>query len=245
VPLKKPRALGALNDRSGIDVSMPSATHLQPLVNLIDQATLTPEKIESLAAISADKRRLNAVAERLNGNRLASVNLVLEQYHRVVSRRLVAEQFRFATLPSNPPEASVAYVTPRTRERDGRQLYEDIAAMWAAGSVLMHDALAARGARYVHVLQPNQYVTSRRFTDAEARVALNPASPFREAAAGYPVLLRTAAAGALASRRVRFIDGTRLFDREPAAVYSDDCCHYTIRGNEVLADAIAAAIVGG
>ena len=31
---------------------MPSVMHLDPLVNLVNQATLTPEKLQSLAAIS-------------------------------------------------------------------------------------------------------------------------------------------------------------------------------------------------
>jgi hypothetical protein len=220
--------------------------HVQPLINLIDQATMTPEKLESLAAIGGYKRRLNALAERINRNRLAAVHLALEQYYRATSKRLVSEQFRFAALPSNPPQTSVVYVTPRTRPREGATLFDDIAALWVASSTLMHDLLAARSAGYVHVLQPNQYYTQRRFTDAEARVALNEGSPFKAAAAaGYPVLVRTAAKGALERRGVTFVDATAIFDREPAAVYADDCCHYTVRGNELLADAIARAIRGG
>jgi hypothetical protein len=238
-------ALGAWNDREGLDLSMPSAMHVQPLINLIDQATLTPEKLESLAAIGGYKRRLNAAAERINGNRSAAVNLVFEQYYRFTRQRLVSEQFRFAALPSNPARTSVMYVTPRTRPREGSKLFDDIAALWVASSALMQDLLAARSARYLHVLQPNQYYTQRRFTDAEARVALNPGSPFRAAAiSGYPVLVRAAADRALQRRGIAFLDATRVFDGEPAAVYADDCCHYTVRGNELLADAIARAILG-
>jgi predicted NodU family carbamoyl transferase len=41
----------------------------------------------------------------------------------------------------------------------------------------------------------------------------------------------------------RFFSATAIFDREPAAVYEDDCCHYTLRGNELLADFIAARVL--
>ena len=43
--------------------------------------------------------------------------------------------------------------------------------------------------------------------------------------------------------RVNFLDATGIFDRESAAVYIDDCCHYTLRGNQLLADAIARQIL--
>ena len=32
---------------------------------------------------------------------------------------------------------------------------------------------------------------------------------------------------------------TGIFDREASAVYMDDCCHYTDRGYEILAEIIA------
>src|SRR6185503_297529 len=50
-------ALGSLNNQRGLDISMPSAQHIEPLINLIDQATLTPDKLLSLAAIERDKER--------------------------------------------------------------------------------------------------------------------------------------------------------------------------------------------
>ena len=45
--------------------------------------------------------------------------------------------------------------------------------------------------------------------------------------------------------RVNFLNATGIFDRESAAVYMDDCCHYTLIGNHLLADFIAASIVSG
>ncbi len=237
-------ALGRLNDRHGLDVSMPSVMHIDPLINLVNQSTLTPDKLESLARISRYKRQLNALADRINRNRIASVNLVLELYFRILSNRHVAELYVFAGLPSNPSESSVLYVTPKTKERSDPELFGDIARTWVSASTMMNDLLSARSVPYFHVLQPNQYYTQRRFGADEARVALNDQSPFKDGVEkGYPVLLENAASGVWQKNRVRFIDATRLFDREPSQVYVDDCCHYTVRGNRLLADYIAAAIL--
>ena len=48
-------ALSSFNNQRGLDISMPSAMHLDPLVNLVNQTTLTPEKLQSLAAIGRYK----------------------------------------------------------------------------------------------------------------------------------------------------------------------------------------------
>ena len=237
-------ALGRLNDQHGLDISMPSVMHIDPLINLINQSTLTPDKLESLARISRYKRQLNTLADRINQNRIASVNFVLEQYFQIVSNRHVAEVYAFARLPSNPSESSLVYVTPKTKKRSDAELFDHIARSWASGSTLMNDLLSARSVPYFHVLQPNQYYTQRRFAAEEARVALNDQSPFKDGVQkGYPILIRMSDNGVWQKNGVRFLDATRILDREPAPVYMDDCCHYTRRGNEMLADYIARTIL--
>jgi hypothetical protein len=237
-------ALSSLNDQRGIDISMPSSMHMESLVNLANQFTLTPAKLQSLAAIERDRERMRRLTARIDGNRIASVHVVLEQYYRIVRNRYQAETVRFAALPSNQSDSSIIRVTPPTRQRQGRALYEQIAANWAEASRLMFDLLAARGVPYVHVLQPNQYFTSRRFSAEEARVALNDGSPFKAGAEqGYPALVADALTTRLRAHGVRFLDGTGIFDREPSAVYIDDCCHYTRRGYELLADFLADGIL--
>ena len=237
-------ALGRLNDRQGLDISMPSVMHIDPLINLVDQSTLTPEKLESLAQISRHKRQLNTLADRINRNRIASVNVVLEQYFQIVSNRHVAELYAFARLPSSPPERSVVYVTPRTKARTDEELFDEIARSWIGASTVMNALLSARSVPYVHVLQPNQYYTQRRFAAGEARVALNEQSPFKDGVQkGYPILIRMSESGVWQKNGVRFLDATGIFDREPSPVYMDDCCHYTRRGNEMLADYIARSVL--
>jgi hypothetical protein len=160
----------------------------------------------------------------------------------VLDRQYRAEVARFDALPpvGGP---SMVRVTPPVRPRAGADLYRDIARGWARSSILMQQMLAPSGARYVHVLQPNQYFTTRPFAPGEEAVARVADSPFKTGVEqGYPMLQQIMQSGELARAGVAAVDGTHLFDQERAAVYIDNCCHYTRRGYEILADAIAAAL---
>jgi hypothetical protein len=234
-------ALSGFNNQRGLDISMPSAMHLDPLVNLVNQTTLTPEKLQSLAAIGRYKERINYLVGRLQRNQIAAINFILERLHRSATTSYQAELARFAGLPSNPAHASLILATPSVTTRDETRALADAAKGWSEASTLMHTMLAARGVPYFHVLQPNQYFTTRSFSAEEAKIARSDASPFKKAAeAGYPVLISESDG---LKTRVNFLNATGIFDREPAAVYIDDCCHYTLRGNQLLADAIAKQIL--
>ena len=232
-------ALGTQNHERGRDISMPSPIHLDPLIGLIDRSTMTTPMIESLAAINRYKQRLNELVARIERNRIASVNFVLERLYARTTDQYRAELARFAALPPVPPSSSLIQVTPPVAGRDAATLYEEIASGWSGASLLMNDMLRARGIPYLHVLQPNQYHTRRRFGDEEARVALNSATPFKQAVErGYPALVRESAS---LRGKEQFFDATAIFDDEAGAVYEDDCCHYTQRGNDLLADFIATS----
>ena len=236
-------ALGALNHDRGFDASMPSVQHLDPLINLINQSALTPQKLASLAAIVRDRQRLVDLSTTLDKTPIAAVHLVLDWYYRLVQGRYTRELGRFATLPSNPPTNPLVQATPPAASRDRPALFADIAAMWARSSLLMHELLAARDAVYMHVLQPNQYFSMRRFSAREAAVALSDASPYkRSVEEGYPLLV-TAGQSELRAKGIRFFDATRVLDQEPEPVYMDNCCHYTRVGNDLLADFIARSIL--
>jgi hypothetical protein len=235
-------ALATINDEHGFDISMPSAQHIEPLINLANQSTLTPEKLRSLATIQQLRDRQAWLAARLQTTRLAAVHFVLDRWYRRTVSQYADEQGRFANLPSATAASSAIQVTSRTRERRGEALFADEADQWARASLLMQDLLAARGVPYVHVLQPNQYYTKRRFTEAEKAIAVSDASPFKRAVEqGYPALV---IAAATLSRREHFVNGIDAFDRIADPVYMDNCCHYTRAGNYALADLIAREIVG-
>lgn len=133
---------------------------------------------------------------------------------------------------------------PRLPAFAGSDVFEPIAALWARSSLQMHHLCRGLGVRYLHVLQPNQYLPgSKPMDDAERRAAWREDSPFRAPIeTAYP-LLRGAGVG-LAAAGVDFLDATQLFAGMHQAAYLDDCCHLDPHGNEVLAEAIAAAMDG-
>jgi len=237
-------ALSSLNSQRGLDISMPSVMHIDPLIDLVNQSTLTPEKLQSLAAINQFKERINRLIERMQRNRIAAINFVLERLYTSALNSYQAELGRFANLPSNPSAKSLILATPSVKARDEALLFEDVSRSWAGSSMLMNTLLVTRGVPYVHVLQPNQYFTTRAFSAEEAKVARSEASPFKGSVEkGYPVLLAESESSSL-KKTVNFVNALDIFDREPSAVYIDDCCHYTLRGNQLLADVIARHILG-
>ena len=215
---------------------------MDPLTALLDQSSMSADKVESLARIQGYRQRLNAAAARANRAASAACHSRSLGMHGVLDRQYRAEVRGSTRCPARavagPGDAEGAGAR-------GAELHRDIARSWARSSLLMQQMLAPRGARYVHVLQPNQYFTTRPFAPGEAAVALAADSLFKPGVEqGYPALQAVIASGALATAGVTVVDGVHLFDAERAPVYIDNCCHYTRRGYEILADAIAAALVG-
>ena len=95
------------------------------------------------------------------------------------------------------------------------------------------------------MLQPNQYATARRFSEAEAKRGAEPRIAVQAGSrAGLPRAGRGACARCRQTAdRPHIFDATRVFDAEPSPVYVDDCCHYTRKGNELLADFVARAVL--
>ena len=96
-------ALAALNNEQGLDISMPSVQHLDPLIALVNQSALTPEKLESLAAIFRDRQTLMDLAGRIAANRSAAVNLVLDWYYGACRRGTAGSSDGSATSPRTRP----------------------------------------------------------------------------------------------------------------------------------------------
>ncbi len=123
------------------------------------------------------------------------------------------------------------------------ELYDRLAEIWYENSLQMHRLCEGNGIRYVHFLQPNQYVPdSKPMGREELRVAVAKDSRFREPVErGYP---RLRARGAeLSDAGVRFFDLTAAFQDQEAVLYGDNCCHLNDLGNEVLAGILAGHLL--
>jgi hypothetical protein len=236
-------ALSNVNYRDGVDISMPSTTQLAPIRDLIDQRSMTPEKIASLARIMGYKVQLHDLARQMNEAWLASEYLVLEAYFNYVYAEYGQERLDFQYLKSDPARTSLIYINPgKTGLGSSTDVFEKVAQNWVTSSVLMHQILKARNVPYFHFLQPNQYFSKKPFNKQEARLALDDNSTYKPGVeAGYPVLVARSAI--LEQSGVHFFNAVNIFDEEPATVYSDTCCHYNQRGNDLLADFVAHSIL--
>ena len=121
-------------------------------------------------------------------------------------------------------------------------LREHCANIWMRSSLLLHQVCAANGIRYVHFLQPNQYIAGSKPMGGEERfIAVAKGHPGQKPVeTGFPVLIREGRN--LVSRGVSFTDLTTVFADHPEPIYADHCCHVNHRGNELLAQRIAEVI---
>jgi hypothetical protein len=122
------------------------------------------------------------------------------------------------------------------------QLYRDLVAVWKRSSLQMKNLCEANGIRYHHFLQPNQYVAgSKPMNGDEARKAINPASPYKEAIEhAYPEMEKAIAD--LQKQGVAAEDLTQIYSNHPEPIYIDDCCHTNTEGSEIVAKRILETV---
>ena len=123
-------ALSSRNYGNNLDISMPSTDHILPLVNLIDQTTLTDEQIEALARIRRTTARLERIGDRLAQAKLASAWFVLKQTYQILSARLAQEQVAFQEMGAGELDHSMMAIYPPMSTQDDTALYASIATEW-------------------------------------------------------------------------------------------------------------------
>jgi hypothetical protein len=123
------------------------------------------------------------------------------------------------------------------------ELYDYLASYWKQCSLQLARLCAGNGILYVHALQPNQYLPGTKpiSTEEQEGGALSQAGYADSVSKGYPRLIEKGKE--LSVEGVRFLDLTRLFAEHPEPIYNDNCCHYNPQGNELVAQAVARAIV--
>jgi hypothetical protein len=172
-----------------------------------------------------------------------TVNLAWRMRDRALSNRIDGEQA--AWLQSQSSDGNYAGTGPFEAYAGDERLYADLADKWKQASLQMHRLATANGARYFHFLQPNQYVEGSKVMSPEERaIAIDEGFMFAAPArAGYPRLI--SAGKELQQAGVQYHDLTTLFATVSERVYRDNCCHLERNGGEMMALAIAAAVVRG
>jgi hypothetical protein len=132
---------------------------------------------------------------------------------------------------------------PRNPSTPIEQLRTEFVDLWKRCSREMKVLAAANGAEYYQFLQPNQYLPdSKVLTPDERETAYAPGHSYEKAVqASYPLLQQAGAE--LQSDGIRFVDLTGIFRNETGTIYRDWCCHVNQKGYEMVADAMAQAII--
>jgi hypothetical protein len=146
-------------------------------------------------------------------------------------------------LAESPPTPETS--GPLVRFSDDESMYLEFVEVWARSSLELAVLCRGMGIRYVHLLQPSQYLPgSKALTAEEREVAYDPdVADTGRVATAYPMLIERGRE--LAEQGVDFVDLTMLFEDEPETVYRDTCCHLNGLGNARLATAVARAIARG
>jgi hypothetical protein len=164
---------------------------------------------------------------------------------RVRDGRLAAEAAAAEAAPHRPEGGGLPYPArgPGDGPHAGEEALEQLVTDWERCSLLIHQICEARGARYYHFLQPNQYVPgSKPLSAEERRVAYAEGHPSRPHIEKGYALLREGGRR-LAGRGVRFHDLSMAYAGRGETFYYDYCCHVNRAGSEALAVPMAQAIV--
>lgn len=235
-------ALGYLNNKSGLEISMPDGSLVSPLVDLANK-DLSPEELALTLETLQLKNELKDANTQLDNCRLATCYTL-----RWIQMRYLSGRYQKNLMALNQLERvgqrndSILQLQRTDKPLEDQEAIEKIADLWANSSLAMSQLLSARNIQYFHFIQPNQYYhTDRQFTEEEKKIALNGRSPYQEGVSrGYPKLLSRVSN--LQSSGVRIFNAVKAFDQVRATVYADDCCHYNRLGNEVLANYVAQNI---
>ncbi len=126
---------------------------------------------------------------------------------------------------------------------DKENLYEKLAGMWARASKQMHDLCEANNIKYLHFIQPCQYVPdSKQMNEEELKIAFDPKAEQRQIVIdGYPILRQQAEI--LRKHGVSVYDLSMGFKDYKQPLYIDTFCHFGQEGSKLLAHSIAKYIV--
>jgi hypothetical protein len=201
------------------------------------------EVVAQVTALRQQRWSLADVASTAVLRHSVTVNVAWKMFDEYLANSINRRQLDWLRQESS--DGNYAGTGPFTAYADDTHLYADLAEKWKDASLQMSRLAQANGIAYFHFLQPNQYVEGSKVMSPEERaIAIDEDVVFAAPArAGYPLLVD--AGKDLRKEGVRFHDLTRMFSTVAVPVYRDNCCHLDRRGGDMLAFAIAAAIVGG
>ncbi len=208
------------------------------LANSDTYLSLTRSKLLSLGGERADLARRFA---RSPWRYSIICNLVWELLDRRLDRRIAHVLDSYQQMDQR--RAHYAATGPHRDFATSEDRFKFLAEIWANSSVQLNRLCRSNGIRYYHFLQPNQYLAgSKPMRDDEKRLAILADHAFaNRVKTGYPLLIQKDQY--LRSLGESYHDLTGIFAGHLEALYIDNCCHYNQEGYEIMAEAIARAML--
>jgi len=234
-------ALAGRNEKRGIHCSMPSYNHFGSLINLIDESTLSYDRLEHLHAITRIRKKLTDIESNYGSSTCACTGLFWHTLSHRRQREFSYALHRLDESGSENTDGSLVHVMRTGEPQDDQAIVRKGIDLWARCSRTMNSICSGNGIEYVQFIQPNQYYTKKTFTDNELENAVNEETVHAHfVKLGYPLLLRRAEE--LSRDNLPVISAVEVFDDEPSTLFIDSCCHFNKRGNWLLASFIARKI---
>lgn len=199
--------------------------------------------VDAVARVHAWRQRRRDAASWLSGSWLrgsVTANVMWSAWDADAARRLQEARDRLVALR---PSRSYQRNGPRPPSAADDALTQGAEA-WARSSLLLSRLAEANGFRYLHFIQPNQYVEgSKPFSEEELALFVRPETDYGTVAPrGYAALLERVPQ--LRDAGVPLHDLTRLFADDPRTLYMDECCHFNEAGRLALTRHILGVIAG-
>jgi hypothetical protein len=235
-------AVSYLNNKAGVEASMPNAIIVAPLIALANKDLSAEDLALSLEVLQL-KKDLQKTVNRLNKCGVATCYMLRWAQARYLFKEYRAKSATVNQMKREEGRNSLIYLKRVRQPLNDPEVFEGILDIWRNSSLAMNGLLTARKIPYFEFIQPNQYhSTKRQFSEDERKIAFDENSPFKEPAVkGYPKLL--AKVNSLKDAGVKVFDAVNAFDETRDSVYVDSCCHYTDTGNEVFLRYVAQSIV--
>ncbi|MFM9264758.1 hypothetical protein [Tychonema sp. BBK16] len=239
-------ALSNLNNKSQLDIAMPSVQHVQPLADLAND-NLSPEVMASIVKISENKKQLKTIIDQLQNCQLAlchvvnsiHIKLLLKDYQQAI----IKYDKQVKKSKADTQNRGTVYIPKSDTILDSASAFRKMVSMWQESSLMMNQVALTRNIKYFHFVQPNQYYPTKRvFTEKEREFAIVKDSPYIEGVTkGYPLLLSKV--DDLQKAGVNIFSGVNILDNTKETVYKDSCCHYNLVGQELFANYISSSII--
>jgi hypothetical protein len=227
-------ALADRNREYKTDAAMPSAQHLVAFAKYLSKEQLESSYVRLLSKLLTAKEK----AAKAKRDSETSLFASFAFFHRFIqlwhNSTYVEAQLEFDNIGTDLDSTSLLQLQSIPEYKEFSDIREKSLGLWLESSKRMKILLDHAGASYLHILQPNQYVSQKQFSQEERELATTGSAYNVEAVQlGYQSMKE--AGKTLKEQGIQFFDATNIFDKETTATFSDNCCHLNQEGNNIFA----------